>query len=864
MRRPLLARALAHLLPADVRHELFEPALLDLYGEAARTGRGTRLATLLLFLECWRLAPIGIFTMLLHDARHALRLLVREPAFTIAAVLTLALGIGANVSVFAVVNAALFRPLPYPDADRLVLLEHRDRRTGISKQFVAMGDFVDLRSQQQAFEALAAYGAGPQTVFDAGEPFDILVLHASPELLDLLRVRPVLGRAFDTDDGKPGAAPVVMLSHEVWEQRFGADRAVVGRAIALGQLERQVVGVLPRGFRFPANHRTGAIIPMPVPLQTPSVRKSGWVFAAARLKPNVSVEQAQADVTSISRRMESAFPGDNAGSEYHVRSLREMMIGETRPALLLLLAAVGAVLLIACVNVANLLVARSVVRRQEMAVRVALGAGRGRLVVQSLVESLVLAIVAGGTGVLIARWATPALVSLVPASVNLPGLGQTGVDGPVLAFTAAIILVTTFVFGAVSAFGIRLDNAAAALVSPGRVTASASARRASSALVIVETALAIVLLTGAGLVLRSFARLLAVDPGFSTDRVLTMDVVLPAARYEDPGARSAFYTRAFDELRRVNGIESAGAAIVTPLTGNNWTVAFDRADRPVPKGQRAPDVGWQAATAGYFAALRIPLLEGRLFAPTDRPGGPTVVIISEAIRDRFFPGESPLGRRILGPDGGAEIVGVVGNVRRAALTDSPRADLYFAGEQGPPIGTSLFIRTSGDPQSAVADVRSALRALEPQVVIRAITTMDEIARRSVQVTSLALWLLGLFAAIALALASVGIYGVIAYAVRQRTREIGTRLALGATPSNIVWMIVRDGLAVSALGTAVGLVIGMGLVRYLRPLLFATAPRDPLTVTAAAIVLLLVALAACYIPARRATRTDPRASLGSGL
>ena len=860
MRSTPLARALARLLPAEVRRDLFEPAFMDLCGDAARTGRGLTGPTVLLFLQCWRFAPAEVLTMLLHDIRHALRLLVREPGFTVAAVLTLALGIGANVSVFTVVNAALIRPLPYPEADRLVLLQHRDRRTGIAKQFVAMGDFVDLRRRQQAFESIAAYGAGPQTVFHVGDPFDVLVLHASPDLLDLLRVRPALGRAFTAGDGKAGAAPVTMLSHEVWQEHFAGDPAVVGRMIQLGQIQRQVIGIAPRGFRFPANHRTGAIIPAAIPADTPAVRKSGWWYAAARLKPGTTIEQAQAEVTAISRQLEAEFPADNEGSEYGVRSLREMMIGDTRPALLLLLAAVGAVLLIACVNVANLLVARAIGRRQEMAVRVALGAGRGRLLIQSLVESLVLAVIAAGVGILIARGTTPALVSLVPSSVNLPGLTGVGVDRTVLVFTAAITVLTTLVFGAIAAFGIRFDHAAGAMVNPGRVTARASARRASAALVVVETALAIVLLTGAGLVLRSFARLVSVDPGFSTDRVMTMDIVLPAARYENAAARAAFYTRAFEALRRVQTIESVGSATVVPLTGNNWTVPFDRADQPVPRGQRAPDVGWQAATAGYFTTLGIPLREGRLFAPTDRPGGPTVVIISEAIRDRFFPGESPIGRRILGDDGGAEIIGVVGNIRRAALTDPPRADLYFPGEQGPQLTTSLFIRTTGDPRSSVADVRSALRSIEPLIVIRDIQTMDEVARRSVQVTSLALRLLGLFAAIALTLASVGIYGVMSYAVRQRTHEIGTRLALGATQSSILWLIMRDGIRVAAIGAALGLAISFGAARANRALLFDTSPADPVTLLGATVVLMFVAMLACYVPARRATHLDPRQSL----
>ena len=531
--------------------------------------------------------------------------------------------------------------------------------------------------------------------------------------------------------------------------------------------------------------------------------------------------------------------------------------------MLLLLAAVSLVLLIACVNVANLLVARAVGRRQEMAVRVALGASRARLVAQSLTESLVLAAIAGSAAVLVAQWVTPALVALVPMSANLPELPAIAVDGTVLGFTVGLTLLTALVFGLISAFGVRVDAAAGALTNPGRVTASAGARRASAVLVVVETALAIVLLTGAGLVLRSFARLLAVDPGFQTEGVLTLDIALPADRYREAGARAAFYDRAFGDLRALKGVEAVGAAAVTPLTGNNWTVPFDRADRPVPAGQRPPDVGWQAATAGYFAALRIPLRAGRLFDANDRPGGPTVVIISEAIQERFFPGENPLGRRIRGggPQG-AEIVGVVGNIRRASLTDAPRADLYFPGEQGPPTATSLFIRTSGDPLDAVAGVRTALRGIEPQIVLREIETLDAVARESVQLTRLALWLLGIFAVSALALASVGIYGVMSYSVKQRTREIGMRLALGATPRNILWLVMRDGVLVAGLGAAIGLAAGVAAARSLSAFLFVTSPSDPLTLGGAAFVLLLVAVVACYLPARRATRVDPVKTLAS--
>ena len=856
MHKTRLAGLLGKFLPDVVRQDLFEPALQDLYAESARTGRGTGLATLALFLECWRLAPSEVFAMFSHDVRHALRLLVREPGFTIAAILTLALGIGANVAVFAIVNAVLLRPLPYPDADRLLLLQHRDRRTGITKAYIAMGDFVDLRARQRSFESLAGFGAGPSTIYALQEPFDVFVLYATPDLLDTLRTRPSLGRALGTDDAREGASPVMMLGYDVWRERFGGDPSLVGRSIKMGESMRQVVGIAAPGFRFPSSARIDAIVPMSIPAEAPAQRKSGWTFAVGRLAAGASPDRALGDLTTISRQIEQEHPDQNQGSEYYALTVRDAWVGDTKRALLLLLAAVALVMLIACVNVANLLVARAVGRRQEMAVRVALGAGRSRLVAQWLTESLVLATVAGSAGILLAIWTIPMLVRMIPASVNLPELATIGVDRVVLAFTAGLGLVTTIVFGMAPALGIRVDNAAGALVNPGRVTAAASARRATSALVVIETALAILLLTGAGLVLRSFSRLLAVDPGFQIERVLTLDIALPPDRYGEAPARTAFYALAFDALQRTKGIESVGSAIVMPLTGNNWSGPFDRADRPVPAGERPPDVGWQAATGGYFRTLGIPLRAGRLFNAGDRPKGTPVVIISEAVGERFFPGEDPLGKKVRSEDGYAEIVGVVGNIRRAALTDQPRADMYFPLEQSPQRETTLVFRTEGDPLTSVPVIRAVLRGIEPEIVIRDIQTLDAIARESIQTTRLALSLLGVFALAALALAAVGIYGVMAHSVRQRTREIGTRVALGASASNIVWLVMREGVLVAGLGAVLGSAAGIATARSLSALLYGTSPADPLTLAASAFVLVIVALLACYIPARRATRIDP--------
>jgi predicted permease len=532
------------------------------------------------------------------------------------------------------------------------------------------------------------------------------------------------------------------------------------------------------------------------------------------------------------------------------------MVGDTGSALMLMLSAVGLVLLIACANVANLLAARSLGRRQEMALRVALGAGRRQITMQLIAESIALASIAGGCSVLFAYWAVPAVVSLVPASMNVAALNAVRVDGRVVLFAATVSMATTLVFSMFSALGMRRDNTAGVIVSPGRVTTGTAVRRATSVLVAAEIALAIVLLASAGLVLRSFSNLLSVEPGFSSDHVLTLGISAPSDRYRDVNARAAFQRRVFEAVRAVPTVEDVGAAAVLPLTGNNWTVGFERADRPVPAGQRPPDVGWQSATGGYFKTLRIPLRAGRYFSDADGPSTPKVVIISEAIQQQFFPGESAVGRKMkLGSDE-AEIVGVVGNIRRAALTDTPRADLYFPQEQQPSVGTGLLIRTSGEPTAIVPAFRSALRTVDPDMVLRSIQSMEDVLRESVRLTQLTLWLLGMFAISALALAAVGIYGVMSYTVKGRTREIGTRMALGATPTGILWLVLGHGARIAATGTILGLAISFAAGRALRSLLFHTSPADPWALLLAAVLLLATALSACYLPARRATRVDP--------
>ena len=860
-----VGRLLAALLPRRLRRDVFEPSVYDLDADRARSGRRpARLALVLLFLDCWRLAPSEVFSMFLTDLRHAFRLLGRDPLFTATIVLTLTLGVGANVSVFAVVNAVLLRPLPYADADRLVMIEHRDRRTGLTKSFIAMGDHVDIRARQQAFEAFAGYGSGPTVIHGEADTWEGSALTATTELLPALRVQPFAGRVFTEADMHPNASRVALLGYEFWQQHLAGDPGVVGRSLPIGmaRVPHQIVGIAPPGFRFPIASPADVILPLRLPAAAPANRRAGWTFGVARLAEGVTLEEAQAQLTALAARMEAEHPEQNQGSEYYIEPLREAFVGESRTALVQMLVAVGLVLLIACVNVANLLAARSLGRRQEMAVRVALGAGRRQILMQLVAESVALGVVSGVCALAFAYWAVPALVSLVPESLNLGAARDIGLDGTVLLFAALLSLGTSLVFGLFSGLGLRRDTTAGTLTSTRGTSGGAVARRASAALVVAEIAIAIVLLSGAGLVLRSFANLLSVDPGFRTGNVLTLSIAAPPARYPDAPARAAFNRRVFETIQGLPGVQAVGSAAVMPLTGNVWSVPFDRADRPVPAGERAPDVGWQAASGGYFTALGIPLLEGRLFSSADHADSPDVVIISEAIRDRFFDGQPAVGRRVRLGDGEAEIVGVVGSIRRGALTDAPWADMYFSQEQSPAASMNLFIRTDGDPQAIVPALRPALRDIDAAMIVRQIAPFSEIAARSVQVTRLVLWLLGLFAVAALALAAVGIYGVMSYAVRHRMRELGTRAALGATPGSILRLVMGNGAKIAAAGTAIGLAASLLAGRALQSLLFSTAPSDPAVLTGAAVVLGVTAMLACYLPARRASRVDPVQTLNA--
>ena len=794
---------------------------------------------------------------MLEQFGQAVRALGRERSFTLPALLTLALGIGANVAVFSVVEAVLLRPLPYPSVDRLVLLRHRDLRNGLTKPHVASTDVTDLAARQKNFEVVVPYNTGRATVYGMGDPIDAQGVSAGPGLFTATGVQPYRGRALTVDDARAGAAPVVILGYDFWQEHFSGDPSVIGRSVQIGSSRPQVVGIAPPGFRVPPMPRVDVIVPLILPAPTQASRTfGGWIFALARLQPDATTAAGDAELRAISAQLATEFPATNRGTEYYGVSVRDALVGDARTPLLLLMSAVAVVLLIAFVNVGNLLLVRAMARRGELAIRVALGAGSRRLFGQLLTENVVLAGAAAVLGVVLAAWGTSALVALVPKTVGVPALAEAGVNASVLAFAVVITLAAAIVFSVFAAAYAGSRDAANALVSRTRHTMSRGARRTATTMVVVEVALAVTLLVGAGLVLRSFGALLSVDPGFDRRDVTTVALSLPGGPYSPNEARQLFYRQLFDRLGALPGVENFGAAVIVPLTGNNWTSPFERVDRPVAPGERPPDVGWQQASRGYFEALRIPLKAGRFFSPADAGGDP-VVLISEAVQRRFFdPGESAVGKRIKIGSNQAEIVGVVGDIKRATLTEEPRADLYLSFERLVPGGVTLFVRSKPGQTVSFESIRDAIRGIEKNARVESSVSLDEVAAQSAGSTRLVMWLLGVFALVALALAAVGVYGVLAYAVRQRTREFGTRLALGATRGSILGLVLRQGALVAMIGLAVGLVVSVVATQALRARLFSVTPFDPVTLVAAAGLLVVVALVACYVPARRAARVEP--------
>jgi predicted permease len=795
---------------------------------------------------------------LLLDLRYALRSLRTNAGFTAVAVITLALGLGATTAVYTVVDQVLLRPLPYPQADRLARVWHLNPRSVVPREGMAYETFQEL-GNLPALAGLA--GVSPHWTFTVREPELERVpgYWVSASFFDLAGA-PALGRGFAPSEDVPGGEPVVVLSHAYWQRRFGGDTTMVGRTIALADGPATVVGIMPAGFRY------GEPADLWAPLgQNPIVprgRQVRWVDVVARLAPGVTVATARREVAAFMDRVAQAHPGEAGGLGSDVAGLTEATVGEVQPALWTLLGGVGFVLLIACANIGNLLLARATARRSELAVRSALGASGGRLVRQLLTESAALAVVGGVLGLLLATWLLSLLRTLGPA--DLPRLEHVVLDGRVLAVSALITLGAGIAFGLVPALDTARSNLQGWLKESGRAVGGAGGRL-RDALVVAEVTLAVVLLVGAGLLIRSFGRLMRVDPGFQAERVLTFQAAIPG-RY-GPADRLVLLDRIYADLAALPGVQAVGSTTRLPL-GTQLSTRLDVRDRPVPDGEQI-EVEFRRAGGGYFAALGIPVLRGRAFDERDTPAATGAMILNRGLAERLWPGEDPIGKQVrfwfagITPDAPwLQVVGVVGDVKHFGLDAAAPDIAYFAASQGPPASPLLAVRAAGDPRSLVPAVRDRLRAIDPEILVYDVRTMDELVEASVAGRRFTMLLLGLFGTLALTLAAVGIYGVMGYTVRRRTRELGIRMALGAARRDVLRLVVGAGMRLAGLGLVLGLAAAAGLTRLMRSLLFEVGTTDPRAFGAVALVLAAVALVAACVPGVRATRVDPTTALRS--
>jgi putative ABC transport system permease protein len=802
---------------------------------------------------------------LLHDVRFAFRLLAKSPGFTAVAVLTLALGIGANTAIFSVVNGVLLRPLPFRDPSRLVLIAEKSSFPVISTSYE---NYVDWRDQSHSFESMEATRGGAITLTGAGDPERLNVRMVTAGLFSLLGINAHLGRTFLLEEDHAGGTPVALLSYGLWQRRFGGALDIIGKAINLDSQPYTVVGVLPSGFQIlqPAD----VFLPfMPWAKTLPDDRN--WhpgIIPLARLKPGVSWEQARVEMVGITKRLEQQYPDYNTGTSADVVGLQDQIVQNSRPALLLLLGAVSFVLLIACVNVANLLLARAASRGREVAIRMALGAGRARVIRQLLTESVLLSLAGGLLGVLMASAALGPLLKLAAGSV--PQGAPIGLDPWVLAFTAGVSLFTGLLFGIVPAMRTaKLDLREALNEGSRGSTAGPGQHRLRGALVAIEIALAMLLLVGSGLLLRSFSRLQEVPPGFQPDHLLVGDIPLSLTAYAKPGDRYQFFDRLVERARALPGVRSAAAASFLPVSGGGSIIHFNITGRPPKSPHEFVAAGYRTITPNYLETLGVPLLQGRLFTSGDNEKSPAVVVINATMVHTFFPNENPLGKRLqLGalPEQTVptmEIVGVVGDVRPGLGID-PQAEMYLPYRQAdlilPVFQLSVVMRTAGDPALQTAALRSALVEIDPNQPLVRVRTMEENMATTVAQPRFRAWLIGIFAALALVLAAVGVYGVMSYTVTQRTSEIGVRVTMGAQPQDVFRIIVGEGLRLALLGVGIGLVAALALTRLLRSFLFGISAYDPLTFIGVSLILTLVAVAASYFPARRATLVDPLVAL----
>jgi putative ABC transport system permease protein len=804
-----------------------------------------------------------------QDLRYGLRTLWKSPGFTYVAVLALALGIGANTAIFSVVNTVLLRPLPYKTPERLVWLWETSPQNDIPKEVASYPNFNDWRQQNQNFEAVAGFsGTTASLTGNDGEPERLPGAAVLGEFFTVLGIEPALGRRFLPEENEEGKHRVVIFSHGLWQRRFGGDARIVGQQINLNNNQYTVVGVMPPDFQHPNPEARRAVemwLPLPVSEGMRNGRRSDFLSVIARLKPTASVEQASAEMTTIAARLEQQYPDTNTGWSVIVQPLHQRFTGDVRPALLMLLGAVGFLLLIACANVANLLLARSSTRLKEIAIRTALGAGRMRIVRQLLTESIVLSLLGGALGLLVAFWGIDALLALSPG--NIPRLESVGIDRQVLLFTLGISLVTGIVFGLAPALTISNPNLNEMLKESGRSsTEGGRGRRLRDALAVAEIALSLVLLVGAGLLIKSFLRLQDVKPGFNPDNLLAVELVLPTAKYAENQQVVNFYDQLLQQLAGQPGVQGAATTSTLPLGGGGDVLAFSVEGRMRASTERVPDAEARTVSPDYFRTLQIPLRSGRLLDERDNEQAPRAAVVSESLARKYFPGEDPVGKRITFGDPQApdvtwlNVVGVVGDVRQSGLDEEPYAQVYRSYKQSPRRALTVVVRTAGPPLNMLGVLQTQIRALDRQQPLYNARTVEQVLKQSIARPRFNMLLITILAAVAMILATVGIYGVISYMVTQRTHEIGIRMALGARPLDVFRMVLRQGLLIALLGVGTGLVAAFALTRLLASLLYDVRPTDALTFAAVSALLTAVVLLACYIPARRATRVDPMVAL----
>ena len=816
---------------------------------------------------------------LIQDLRYGVRMLFKNPLVTLIAILALTLGIGANTAIFSVVNAVLLRPLPYQESDRLVFLS--ERGTQVEDMSISYPNFTDWREQNRVFEHFGVFNRNSYNLTGRGEAERINAGQVSAEVFTALGTQPALGRVFTSAEDVPGGPSVVILSHGLWLRRFGGDPKILNQQINLNGRNYEVIGVMPNGYAFPT--RTEMWVSAGQLSGDPAWKMRGnhpGLYGLARLKPGITIEQARADLGNIVANLAKLYPDSNEGNGVTISSLLENYVGDIRPALWFMLAAVSFVLLIACANIANLLLARATVRQKEMAVRAALGASRWRLIRQLLTESVILALIGGVLGFVIAQWGIDLILAISPN--NIPRAKEIGMDWRVLMFTIAVSVITGILFGLIPALQSSETNVHETLKESGRGN-TGKKHWVRSGLVIFEVATTLMLLICAGLMMRSFYRLQQVNPGFNYDHLMSMSISLPEKKYATPEQQINFFEQVAQNIRNQPGVKSVGYASGLPLGNNGWQTSFTVEGLPIPPPSQTPSMEMCLASPDYFQTMGIKLIAGRWFNHHDnrahlkgvdlskltveqRYGAALkVMIIDEEFARRHWPNENAIGKRIRLGSGSddplLEVVGVVGRVKMDGLnTDSNRVQGYLPYLQGQGANMTMIVKSAVDPMQMIALARAQVTAVDPEQPVFDVRTMEEIKSLSISTERLNLALLGMFAGVALILAIVGIYGVMNYAVTQRTHEIGIRMALGAQAGDVMKLVIGDGMKLVLLGAALGIGAALLITRFMQTLLFEVTTTDPLTYTLIALLLTVVALLACYIPARRAMKTDPMIAL----